>query len=214
VKRHLGIILLSGLAACTLAVLPTETHAAATTPLPASLYPAHTTLFANPSVTNTRMDCDWSFTCSQGHPLTQRPIFHFTTEDALQRVSGWAQFGTLRIHGQPMRFAIYASRYVDGEDAEGLPWSLRAFIDFRLTTLAHGFSELNHDPALIPPGVLGTSGAQILRSPKQDVLDVACWTGSIEVEAVAIFAHGDRGARAIALHDLVRQVRTAMRQDI
>lgn len=122
--RHLSIILLSGLAACTLAVLPVAAHAADTPFLSASFYPAHTRLIANADVANTRMDCDWSFACPQGHPLTQRPIFHFTTEADLQRISGWAQFG------KPMLFAIYA--------------------------------------------------------------------------------HGDRGARAIALHDLIRQVRAAV----
>lgn len=195
-----------------LALLPARAGAAATTPLAAPLYPAHTQLIERATVSNSQMDCEWGFACQNGEPLIQRPVFHFTTEDDLQRVSGWAQFGRVRSHGKEMLFALYASRYVDGQDAEGLPWSLRAFVDFRLATLAHGFAELNHDPALVPKGVLGNSGGQIVLSSGRDILALSCWAGSIDVEAVAIYTHGDRRARSIALRDLTGQVRLAMRQ--
>jgi hypothetical protein len=211
-KRHSGIVILSSLAISALALLPVGAHADVIRPLPAALYPAHTTLSTSNNVSNTQMDCDWGFTCANGAPLMQQPLFHFTTEDDLHRISGWAQFGRMRTQGKQMRFAIYASQYVDGQDAEGLPWSLRAFVDFRLTTLAHGFAELNRDPVLNPHGVLGNSGGQILRGRSQDVLALSCWAGSVEVEAVAIYAHGDHGARSIALRDLTRQARVAVRE--
>jgi hypothetical protein len=156
-KRQLHIEILSSLAISALALLPLKAHAAGTTRLSASVYPAHTQLSGSTDVSNSQMDCDWGFTCLSGEPLMQQPLFHFTTEDNLHRVSGWAQFGKVRTHGKQMLFAIYASRYVDGRDAEELPWSLCAFADFRLTTLAHGFAELNHDPVLVPHGTPGTA---------------------------------------------------------
>lgn len=205
---------LLGLAAGAIALLPLRAHAAATTPLAAGLYPAHTSLSVIAPLSNMRMDCSWAFICQDGHPLADQPLFHLTSEDDLHRVSGWAQFGQVHTGHGTMLFALYASRHADGQDAEGLPWSLRAFVDFRLTTLAHGFGELNHDPILIPEGVLGNSGAQLDRGSKQDILALAAWTGTVEVEAVAVYPHGDRTMRAIAVRDLTNQVRSAVSQGL
>jgi len=205
---------LVSIAASVAALLPLGAVAAGTPRISPRLYPVHAQLSVISPLSNQAMDCDWGFVCQRNQSLAQQPLFHLNTEDALHRVSGWAQFGQVRTNGREMLFALYVSHYADGQDTEGLPWSLRAFADFRGTNLSHGFSELTHDPVLVPHGVLGNSGAQIARSPSEDVLALSCWAESIEVEAVAIYVHGSRGARTLALRDLTRQVRSAVSQTV
>lgn len=108
-----------------------------------------------------------------------------------------------------MLFAVYASRYSDDGSA-GVPWNVLAFADFRGALMSQWYSELNHVPRLLPRGVVGNTSAQLSQSSSGDVLAMSCWTGSIEVEGVVVYAHGSVTQRNLAGRDLARQILAAV----
>lgn len=199
----------TGLAAATvlsIALLPGQVLAASPR-IPASLYPAHTRITSISPLTNGQMDCDWGFACYDAIPLSNAPIFHLRTQDDLHRLSGWAQFGDGRQHHHRM---LFASRY-SADDAAGMPWNVAAFSDFRGALMTSGFEELERVPRLLPRGEVGNTSAQLARSADGDVLAMACWTGSIEVEGMALYAHGSPSDRQVALRYLTREIRAAVK---
>jgi hypothetical protein len=109
-----------------------------------------------------------------------------------------------------MLFAVYASRYSD-DSSDGVPWNVLAFADFRGALMSQQYSDLNRVPQLLPKGVIGNTSAQLARSSDGDVYALSCWTGSIEVEGVVIYAHNAPAQRRVAQRDLARQVRAAVR---
>lgn len=179
---------------------------------PGRLYPAHTRLIDLPQVTNQQMDCKWGFSCEEGQPVTSAPIFHFQVQDALHRLGGWARFGNRTGFGPTMLFALFASRYNSGNE-NGLPWNVSAFSDFRGALMSRGYGDLDlaHIPRLVPPGTLGNASVQLAHTADGDILAMACWTRSVEVEAIAIFVHGSMAQYRLAFRALTRQMRAALR---
>jgi len=175
----------------------------------ATLYPAHTRISQLSPLSNQEMDCDWSFGCQNGQPIYGTWVFHLRSQDDLHRLSGWAQFGDTGSHTERMLFAVYASGYSSG-DSDGLPWNVAAFSDFRAATLGSGYTDLDRVPQLVPKGMLGNVGAELLRSRSGDVIAMACWVGSVEVEGIAVYVHGMPLQRRIALSSLARQIRSAV----
>lgn len=202
---------LAGLAlAVACLVYPAHTLAAGSFLIAPSLYPSHTTITTIAPLSNGQMDCAWSFTCQNGQPALNAPIFHLQTQDGLHRLSGWAQFGDRHGHGRRMLFALLASRY-SGDSASGMPWNVQAFSDFRSTLMSLGFSDADRVPRLVPRGEVGNAGLQLARSSSSDVMAMTCWTSAIEVEGMVVYAHGSPSARLLALHDLTRQMRAAVK---
>lgn len=192
-----------------LAIIPG--HAVASpSPLPANLYPARTSITSTMDLSNVEMDCTWGFVCPEGGPRPGTPLFHFRTQDAMHRTMGWAQFGDTLSRKYPMLFALYASRYGAGSD-NGMPWNVRAFADFRTALIVASYTDIDPVPRLFPAGQIGVSSEQVLRSKDGDILAMACWTGSIEVEGMVIYPHRSNAAATIALRSLTNQIRLAVK---
>ena len=193
-------------AALVVAILSSTIAANAAKPrIPASYYPAgtHITYFA--TLSNHRLDCMWGFFCEG-----QLPLFHVQTQDQLHRTSGWAQYATWRRHHEKMQFVVYGSTYAAGADSAGTPWSQAAFDDLLLATHVNGYLPLRHMPRLLPATAPGGSIAELQLSGSLDLVVMACWTGSQEVEAIVVFDHRSSSDRKMALRDLAQQVRVAI----
>jgi hypothetical protein len=195
------------IAALVLAGLATAQPATAAGPrLPATLYPigAHTTY--RPSLSNEDMDCLWGFFCEGNVPL-----FHFQTQDQLHRTDGWGQFAGVQRHGQMvMAFELFASHYAPGVDREGIAWSTAGFHDFLYASRLQGYTLVPHISHLLPRGNAGTSVALLQRGGPDDLVVMASWMGSTEIEAIATFPHRSQTLRAIAVRSLAQQVAAAL----
>jgi hypothetical protein len=110
-----------------------------------------------------------------------------------------------------VRFAVFASQYAATADRE-LPWNVRAFSDFRGTLLTGSFNDvpLSRVPPLIPRGTVGNVSEQFARSSKGDVVAMACWIGSVEVEGIGVFTHGSAAEERLAVRYLTRQMQAAV----
>jgi hypothetical protein len=208
--RSLGLAL--AVTAALLAIaLPTAGHAHAATPppIPASLYPTHPHITVMTTASNQQVDCDWGFACKDGRPLMQDPRFHLSSEDALHRLSGWAQLAVITVSGKPIFFAVFVSEY-SSDAPDELPWNVRAFMDFRTALMMQGYQDLDTVPRLAPRGVVANQSLQQLRSPVGDVRAMTCWTASIEAEGMVVYQHGSKQARQVATRDLTRQLRAAI----
>ncbi|HEX8918057.1 MAG TPA: hypothetical protein VF898_06120 [Chloroflexota bacterium] len=206
-RRHRSVLGLVLGIACI--ILPSQVLAAPSPHIAPNLYPARTRITTLTPLSNQQMDCDWGFACHDGTPVTDAPVFHLRTQDDLQRVSGWAQFGDVGHGSTRILFAVFASRY-SGTDSAGLPWNTLAFADFRGALMIQGYDDLLHVPRLVPRGVVGNAGAQLVRSPNGDVYALSCWTGSIEVEGLTVYAPGSAARQRQAVRDLTRQMRAAV----
>jgi hypothetical protein len=193
-----------------LALVPARVHASGSPHLSAALYPARTRITTIDPLSNQRMDCNWGFSCRAGQPDTSAPVFHLRTQDDLHRLSGWAQFGDTPGGSSRMLFALFASRYSPGSE-EGMPWNVLAFSDFRAVLISDRYAEIERFPRLIPAGQIGNSSAQRLRSRDGDALAMSCWVGTVEVEGLAMYAHRSASQERLAMHDLSRQVRAAVK---
>lgn len=198
-------------ACLVLSLFPRVTHAAGPARISPSLYPPHTQISMVDPLSNNQMDCDWGFSCEGNQPVTSVPLFHLRTQDDLHRLSGWAQFGNTPGGSSRMLFAVFASRYSPTTE-QGMPWNVLAFSDFRAVLISDMYNEVDHFPRLIPKGQVGNSSAQLLLSRDGDMLAMTCWVGSIEVEGVAIYAHGSKAQHQLAVKDLSRQIRTAVNE--
>jgi hypothetical protein len=188
------------------AALTSQDVQAAPLRIPAAIYPPSAHIAYRPALTNQDMDCVWGFFCEGNVPL-----FHFATQDQLHRVDGWAQFAGWRHQGKMlMAFALFASHYAPASDTGGVPWSARAFADLRVAIRAHGYAPLRHLPRLMPATDRGGSLAELESSGGSDLVVMACWTGSLEVEAIAMYDHHSLWAQRTALTDLTLQVQAAL----
>jgi hypothetical protein len=176
----------------------------------ASEYPSHSQITVMRTLSNQQMDCAWGFACSHGQPLAGDPRFHLTFQDALHRISGWGQLAQSRVLSHRMLFAIFVSRYDPGAP-DGLPWNVRAFMDFRVALMDQNYQDLDPVPRLAPAGVVANQSLQEFRAPADDIRAMTCWTGAIEAEGVVVYQHGSEQARQIATHDLIRQLRAGIR---
>jgi hypothetical protein len=199
-----AIRLFSIATALTLAGTLTSTAGAATSPLPASLYPAGASITYRPSVSNHTMDCLWGFSCEGDVPL-----FHEETQAGLHRVRGWAQFAGVHHNGQlSTAFELFASRYRPGANDVDLPWAGAALADFQTALRAHRYTPVRNGPHLLTAGV---SGAQVVeRSGQNDIVVMAVWNGRTEVEAIVAFYRASPSARRAAIGLLAQQVRRAL----
>jgi hypothetical protein len=196
-------IMTAALAAATLA--STLTASAAKPRIPATSYPAGAHIAYSPSVSNHQLDCTWGFFCEGNVPL-----FHFQMQDQLHRIGGWAQYAGWRHHRNSMQFALYASHYQTGVDSDANAWSRAAFDDLLLATHAQGYVSLRHVARLLPAQTAGGAIDELQRAGSKDLLVMACWSGSLEVEAIVVFDHGSTTARQMATHYLTQQVQAAM----
>lgn len=203
------LLVAAGFLSIVLTLIPARTLAAGVPPIAPSFYPPHTRITTIDPLSNQHMDCDWGFACHGDQPVTSAPVFHLRTQDDLHRVSGWAQFGDRRGHTTRMLFAVYASRYT-AQSAEGMPWNVMAFADFRGALMAEGYEDLNHVPRLLPKGAVGNTSAQLARSVDGDVFAMTYWTGSIEAEGVVVYAHGSPAQHRLAVRDLTLQMRATV----
>ncbi|HLJ67430.1 MAG TPA: hypothetical protein VKX16_08725 [Chloroflexota bacterium] len=180
-------------------------------PLPATLYPARTKITYFPTLSNAQVDCQWGFDCVGGSGPALDPLFHSLTQDELHRTGGWGQEGSVNARDRLLLFFLFVSQYDAGMGPDSVPWNVEAFRDLRLTTHEYGYLRLAPAPHLLA-GV-GTGGVitRYLHTGVYDTLLLACWTGSMDVEALALYDHGASKERALALRDLVRQVRAALR---
>jgi hypothetical protein len=109
-----------------------------------------------------------------------------------------------------MLFAVFASHY-SPDSAEGMPWNVVAFADFREALISQRYRDLARPRGLLPKGEVGNTSAQLARSANSDVLAMACWIGSVEVEGVVIYAHGSATIHALAARALARQIAAAVK---
>lgn len=197
-----GLVLFAALATATLSS-SISAHAAKAR-IPARFYPSGAHLGFTANLSNHQMDCQWGFFCEG--PV---PLFHFRRQDDLHRLGGWAQYAGWHRHHRSMLFALYASRYADGVDIDGVPWSRAALNDLVQATRSHHYIPLQHPPRLLPAGMKGVSFAALQRSGTDDLVVMACAGGQYEVEALVVFDHRSPSARTLALYDLAQQVRAA-----
>jgi hypothetical protein len=185
--------------------LTARSAGAASAHLPAALYPPGARIGYVPSLSNHDLDCSWGFMCEDGIPL-----FHFATQDELHRVGGWAQFAGWRHLHRRMVFALYVSSYEATLDPKGRSWSRDAFDDLLLATRAQGYGHVRHLASLAPPGAGADAIAELQPSGSKDILVMAYWSATTEVEALVVFDHGAAGSRQTATRYLSRQVLAAI----
>lgn len=188
----------AGIAAATLAFSSAGTLAA-NAPIAASLYPAGAHISYRPDLSNLQMDCMWGFLCDGGVVL-----FHTTSESTLHRLSGWGEFASSGVDGPS--FELFASRYGSGTNFDGTPWAQAAFADLALASRTHGYRTVHlsqiHHTSLDPTHVLT---AQV-PCGASNLLVMAWWDGTAEVEAIVAYNRKPAAERRIAVTDLVRQV--------
>jgi hypothetical protein len=192
-RRIIGAVL--GL---TVAAFTCTGAQAARPAVPAALYPAGAHISFRAHVSNHQLDCLWSFFCDGGIAL-----FHTQTQDQLQRTGGWAEFGGATLDGGRMLFALFSSTYAPG-------WNEQAYEDLIVAIENQGYSPV--------PGLSthlsvadGQSMAELQPNGSFDLVVMACWTGTQEVEGLADFAPSAR-ARHDALRYLRRQLQIALRR--
>jgi hypothetical protein len=174
--------------------------------LPARYYPAGVHLHYDANLSNSELDCAWGFYCEVGIPL-----YHLHAQDALHRIDGWAQYAAWRGLHAHMEFALFASRYEDGTDANGTPWSLDALNDLRATMRAYGgYRAMRHAFPFADAGASGDSLAVVQDAGDVDIVVVAHRVDQFETEAIAVFSHGASSIRRAALTFLGRQVGQAV----
>jgi hypothetical protein len=198
-----GARLLTATAAITASALFSIGSSQAASPqIPARDYPAGASISFRPTLSNHQMDCLWGFFCEGGVPL-----FHLLSEDQLHRVGGWAQFAGLRQRGRiAVAFQLFASQYQAGTDADGTPFSQEAFDDLIRVVHAHGYSVMANQPHLVPAAANGGSIAEVQRWSSNELIVMACWSGTQDVEAIVAVDHGSESVRRNALRDLTLQV--------
>jgi hypothetical protein len=109
-----------------------------------------------------------------------------------------------------MAFALFASHYKPTTDVEGVSWSARAVADLRAALRAHGYAPLRQLPRLAPATDSGRSLAELKPSGVSGLLVMACWTGSLEVEAIAMYDPHSSWAQHTVMTDLTLQVQTVI----
>ncbi len=182
-------------------------HHAAAAPLgvPAPAYPLGAEISYRPALTNAEMDCLWNFFCEGGVPL-----FHLTSQDQLRRVAGWAQFAGVHHRGRmAMAFQLFVSRYSAVPDTTGTTWSEVAFLDLTRSIHAQHYRQKSAARELLPAPQGGGALVAVQRSGDQDLVIMARWTGSLEIEGIASYDHGSRTARQTAFASLALQIHLA-----
>lgn len=177
--------------------------------LATDFYPSGSHVIYFPAVSNAGMDCRWGFFCEGGVP-----VFHLCPQDQLHCLGGWAQYAGYHRNHLRLQFVLYASSYESGADSAGKPWSRVAYEDFLLANRINGYHPLQRrKPALSGAGVRGSMAA-FQPNGSIDLVVMAAWTGTLEVEGLTVFTHRSSAMRRAALRDLRRQVGMTVRQAI
>lgn len=175
--------------------------------IPATVYPPGAHISYRPVLTNAEMDCMWGFFCEGGLPL-----FHCATQDQLHRLGGWGQFAGVQHRGRmTMAFEVFVSRYDAVPASTGIPWSKRALLDLEIATRAQGYVLARRGTDLLAAATGDGTLVAIQRSGKQDLVVLALWSASLEIEAIALYDH-QPAARQTAWASLARQIRLASRR--
>lgn len=186
------------------ALMPRDT-AAEHLGVPAPAYPPGADISYRPALTNAEMDCLWNFFCEGGVPL-----FHLTSQDQLHRVAGWAQFAGVHHRGRmAMAFQLFVSRYSDVPDTTGAAWSDDAFLDLTQTIRAQHYRQKSTARDLLPSPPGGGALVAVQRSGDQDLVIMARWAGTLEIEGIASYDHDSQTARQTALASLALQIHLA-----
>ena len=112
-------------------------------------------------------------------------------------LGGWAEFAGATLDGGRMRFALFSSTYAPG-------WSKEAYEDLLVAIENQGYAAV---PGLSTHLAIaaGESMAELQPNGRFDLVVMAAWTGTHEVEGLADFAHN-----AHARHDALRYLRGQM----
>lgn len=152
------------------------------------------------------MDCLWGFVCEGGNISN----FHLTPQDHLHRLGGWAQFAGIQQYGRmTMAFQLFASSYDPAPGETGTPWSEWAFRDLALALHDQGYSFDRRHAGLIVSGHEGGRLLAVQPLGAQDLVVMAGWSGSFEVEGIALYRHGSRAAKHTAWTSLALQLHLA-----
>jgi hypothetical protein len=203
--KSLAVLLV---ALCTAVALTPHGVQAAPLYIPATVYPPGTHIAYRPVLTNAEMDCLWGFFCEGNVPL-----FHFQTQDQLHRVDGWAQFAGVQRRGRTsMAFELFVSRYDPVPDETGTLWSERAFLDLRLAIQAQDYLLDRRDADLLSAASGGGTLVAVQHLGKQDLVVMASWSGTQEIEGMAFYDHRPPTARQTAWASLARQMHLASKR--
>jgi hypothetical protein len=201
--KSLAVLLLVAL--CTAAAFTPQGVQAAPLRIPAAVYPPGAHIGYRPVLTNAEMDCLWGFFCEGNVPL-----FHFEMQDQLHRVAGWGQFAGVQHHGRTtMAFELFVSRYDPVPDEMGTPWSERAFLDLQLAIHAQGYLLDRRDADLLSAASGGGTLVAVQHLGKQDLVVMASWSGTLEIEGIALYDDRPPTARQTAWASLARQMHLA-----
>lgn len=150
----------------------------------------------------------WDFCCEGNLPL-----FHFETQDQLHRVGGWGQFAGLHHGRTTMAFELFVSRYDSEPDETATPWSERAFIDLKVALHAQGYVLDRRTADVPPPTREGGTLVAVEHLGKQDLVVMASWSGTLEVEGIALYDHRPAAAKQTAWASLARQIHDASKRE-
>jgi len=181
---------------------------AASLRIPAAAYPPGAHIGYRPVLTNAEVDCMWGFTCEGGYI----PNFHFRTQDTLHRISGWGQFaGIQQASRTAMAFELFINRYDTVPDETGTAWSELAFSDLETTIHVQGYHIDRREAGLVSVGHVGGALVAVQLLGKQDLVVMAVWSGTLEIEGIALYEHRSPAARQTAWDSLARQISRALK---
>jgi hypothetical protein len=170
--------------------------------LPAAIYPPGAHLGFRPALTNAEMDCRWGFVCEGGYI----PNFHLNTQDTLHRESGWDQSAGIQQRGRTtMAFELFVSRYDPVSEDVGITWSERAFLDLQAAVRAQGYLLHPRERHLLPEAHPGDKLVAVQYLGKQDLIVMAFWSGTLEIEGIALYDHRSPTAKQTAWTSLAVQ---------
>jgi hypothetical protein len=179
--------------------------AAAALGVPAPAYPLGAEISYRPALSNAEMDCLWNFFCEGGVPL-----FHLASQDQLHRIAGWAQFAGVHRRGRmAMAFQLFVSRYSPVPDTTETAWSNDAFLDLARTIHAEHYRQESSARELLPAATEGGALVAVQRSGDQDLVIMAYWAGSLEIEGIASYKHVSQAAKQTAFASLALQIHLA-----
>jgi hypothetical protein len=174
------------------------------------MYPAGADIGYKPALSNSRMDCMWGFVCEG-----DTPNFHFRTQDDLHRIAGWGQFaGVHRGSRMVMAFELFVSRYDSDADATGMPWAADAFLDLKRALRLHRYTADQRAVNLLPREETGGRLVTIQRLGKQNLVVMALWSGTLEIEGIAMYDGRPAAAKQTAWTSLARQIRFASNRGV
>ena len=176
--------------------------------IPVTVYPAGAHIGYRPVLTNAEVDCMWGFTCEGGY----LPNFHTNTQDALHRMGGWGQFAGIQRGGRTtMAFELFINRYDPVPNEIGTDWSELAFSDLKSALHVQGYHIDRREAGLVSVGHVGGALVAVQLLGKQDLVVMAVWSGTLEIEGIALYEHRSPAARQTAWDSLARQISRALK---